>query len=147
MTTNWTIVHLRVANLLMGNGRSVTSRTTSVIMGIKWHGHRYRRKVTPMSHKYTTKYGGFALNNVGWPLEGQTTRWLAIFLAVKGKSRLRATITQTWYYVSHRHDTSFEASFRHRKQYLADMLSLDPCNTLCIHSKIPFQIIFRAKKS
>ena len=44
--------------------------------------------------------------------------------------------------LSHRRDTSFEASFRHRKKYLADVLSLDPCNALCIHSKIPFQIIF-----
>ena len=48
--------------------------------------------------------------------------------------------------LSHRHDTSFEASFRHRKKYLADVLSLDPCNEEYIHSKIPFQIIFRAKQ-
>ena len=45
-----------------------------------------------------------------------------------------------------RHDTSFEASFRHRKKYLADVISLDPCNTVCILSKFPFQNIFGAKK-
>ena len=48
--------------------------------------------------------------------------------------------------LSHRGDTSFEGSFRPRKKYRADVLSLDPCNTLCICSKFPFQIIFRAKK-
>ena len=53
-------------------------------------------------------------------------------LPVKAKSRLR--------------DTSFEASFRQRYKYLADVLSLDPYNNLGICSKLPFQIIFGAKK-
>ena len=48
--------------------------------------------------------------------------------------------------LSHRRDTSLEVSFRQRKKYLADVLSLDPCNTVCIHSKIQFQIIFRGEK-
>ena len=39
-------------------------------------------------------------------------------------------------------DTSFEGSFRPRKKYRADVLSLNPCNTLCICSKFPFEIIF-----
>ena len=49
--------------------------------------------------------------------------------------------------VSRRRDTSFEASFRHRKNHLADVLSFDACNTVCIHSKILFQIIFKEKKN
>ena len=60
-------------------------------------------------------------------------------------SHRRDSITSAWYYVSRRRDTSFEARFRHRNKYLADVLSLDPCKTVCIHSKIPFQIIFGAK--
>ena len=31
-------------------------------------------------------------------------------------------------------------------KYLAEGLSLDPCNTRCTHSKFPFQINFGAKK-
>ena len=34
--------------------------------------------------------------------------------------------------LSHRRDTSFEASFRPRKRYLTYVLSLDPCNTVYI---------------
>ena len=62
-------------------------------------------------------------------------------------SHRRDNIMAVWYFVSHSHDTSFEASFRYRKKYLSDVFSLDPCNALCIHSKIPFQITFRAKKN
>ena len=39
-------------------------------------------------------------------------------------SRRRDTITSVWYYVSHRRDTSFQASFWHWIKYLRDMLSL-----------------------
>ena len=34
--------------------------------------------------------------------------------------------------LSHRCDTSFETSFRHRKKYLADLLSFGHCNSNCI---------------
>ena len=44
-------------------------------------------------------------------------------------SRRCDTITSVWYYVSHLRDTSFETSFRHRKKYLADVLSFGPCNS------------------
>ena len=43
-------------------------------------------------------------------------------------------------------DTSFETSFRHRKKYLAEVLSFGPCNSECIRSKNAFQIIFGGKK-
>ena len=61
-------------------------------------------------------------------------------------SHIRDTIKSVWYYVSRLRDTSFETSFRHRKKYLAEVLSFGPCNSECIHSKNTFQIIFGAKK-
>ena len=61
-------------------------------------------------------------------------------------SHRRDTIMSAWYYVSHLQDTLFHSCFWHRKKYLAEELSLDLCNTVCIHSKFSFQIIFVAKK-
>ena len=57
-----------------------------------------------------------------------------IIIIVRAKSHLRDTITSVWYYVSHLRDTSFYSCFWHRKKFLAEGLSLDPCNTGCIHS-------------
>ena len=46
-------------------------------------------------------------------------------------SHRRNTITSVWYYVSHRRDTSFLASFWHSKKYLWKVLSFELCK--CIH--------------
>jgi len=48
--------------------------------------------------------------------------------------------------LSHRRDTSFEASFRHRNKYLADVLSLNLCKSMHIRSKFHFENFFGAKK-
>ena len=47
--------------------------------------------------------------------------------------------------LSHRRDTSFEASFRHRNKYLADVLSLELWPSMNIRSKFSFEISFGAK--
>ena len=44
----------------------------------------------------------------------------------------------------HRRDISFEANLDTGK-YQADMLSLDPCNTVCIHSTISYQMNLEQK--
>ena len=56
--------------------------------------------------------------------------------------------------VSHLHDTMYHADMilhlkevlDTEKKYLADVLSLDPYNTVCVCAKIPFQIIFAGNK-
>ena len=52
-------------------------------------------------------------------------------------SRRRHTVASAWYYVWHLRDTSLKSCFWHRKQYLAEELSLDPWNTGCMYT---FQI-------
>ena len=59
---------------------------------------------------------------------------------VRAKSRLRDTMYHICMilHFSHVFDT---------EKNLAEGLSLDPCNTECIHSKFSFQINFGAKKN
>ena len=49
------------------------------------------------------------------------------------------------YSVSNRRDTTFEASFRHRIKYLADALSLEPHNSMCIPFEISFKFLLEQK--
>ena len=71
---------------------------------------------------------------------------LFISITARVKPHRHDSIMSAGYYVSRRCDTSLEASFIHRKYYLADVLYLKPCNSMCIRSKIQFQFFFEQKK-
>ena len=71
----------------------------------------------------------------------------------------KGQITSAWYYhadviLSRLHDTMYQICvklhyshvFDTEKKYMAEGLSLNPCNTGCIRFKFPFQINFEAKK-
>ena len=88
-----------------------------------------------------TKWNGHCCT-IGGTLQG---RYNVLYI-LNLLSHRRDTITFVWYYVSRLCDTLFETSFKHRKKYLAEVLSFGPCNSECIRSKNPFKIIFGAKK-